>query len=283
VPVDLNKYVIELGLRGRFGRPFRYFDEVGSTNTEALEWSSEGAPHGALVVTDHQTGGRGRRGRDWFSEPGTALQLSLVLRPVLPLDVFGLVSAAIGLACAEAIEELTSLPAVLKWPNDVTVEHRKLAGILVESRVAGHRIDVAVAGVGINVSPSERWPPTLAETATSIGAELSRKGLDPHLDRSLLLATVLEKIETTYPLVETGVGAAELVRRAAERSEILGTEVVVRLPDGTAVQGLATRLLPSGALEVHSDGRPLSFLVGEIEHLRPARMHGVTPQRDREC
>jgi BirA family biotin operon repressor/biotin-[acetyl-CoA-carboxylase] ligase len=197
------------------------------------------------------------------------LQLSLVLRPVLPLDVFGLVSAAIGLACAEAIEELTSLPALMKWPNDVTVERRKLTGILVESRVAGHQVDVAVAGVGINVSPAEWLPPALARSATSIGAELARKGLDPHVDRSQLLATVLEKIESIYPLVETGVGAAELIRRAADRSEVLGKEVVVRLPDETAVRGLATRLLPSGALEVRTDGRYLSFHVGEIEHLRP--------------
>jgi BirA family biotin operon repressor/biotin-[acetyl-CoA-carboxylase] ligase len=269
VPVDLNKYVIELALRGRFGRPFKYFDEVGSTNTEALEWSAEGAPHGALVVTDHQTGGRGRRGRGWFSEPGTALQLSLVLRPVLPLDVFGLVSAAIGLACAEAIEELTSLPALLKWPNDVTVEHRKLTGILVESRVAGHKVDVAVAGLGINVSPSKAMPPALAQSVTSIGAELARKGADPDVDRSQLLATVLEKVESIYPLVETGIGAGELVRRASDRSEVLGKEVVVRLPDESAVRGQATRLLPSGALEVRTDERYLSFHVGEIEHLRP--------------
>jgi BirA family biotin operon repressor/biotin-[acetyl-CoA-carboxylase] ligase len=221
-----------------------------------------------MVVTDHQTEGRGRLGRSWFSQPGTALQLSLILRPVLPLDVFGLVSTALGLACAEAIEELTQVPAQLKWPNDVTVEGAKLAGILVETRVAGHQVDVAVAGIGINVSPSEEWPSGVA--ATTIGSELLRQGRDPGVDRAELLAALLEKIESVYGSVETGRGAAEVLRRATGRSAILGDEVVVSRPDGTTVTGVATRLLPSGALEVLAGGSYLSLQVGEIEHLRPA-------------
>jgi BirA family transcriptional regulator, biotin operon repressor / biotin---[acetyl-CoA-carboxylase] ligase len=268
VPVDLNKYVIELALRGRFGRPFKYFDEIGSTNTEALQWSREGAPHGAIVVTDHQTQGRGRRGRPWFSEPGAALQFSLILRPVLPLDVFGLVSTALGLACAEGIESLTGLQAALKWPNDVTVERRKLVGILVESRVAGHQVDVAVAGIGINVSPLTTLPSQIP--ASSIGSELARRGRDPRIDRSELLAEVLERTENVLGLVETGKGAAEVLDRASRRSEVLGQEVVVLRVDGTYLQGTATRLLPSGALEVASDGVYIPVQVGDIEHLRAA-------------
>jgi BirA family biotin operon repressor/biotin-[acetyl-CoA-carboxylase] ligase len=276
VPVDLNKYVIELALQGRFGRPFKYFDALGSTNTEALEWSREGAPHGAIVVTDHQDQGRGRRGRSWFSEPGTALQFSLILRPVIPLDVFGLVSTALGLACAEAIEAVAGLSPMLKWPNDVTIERRKVAGILVESRVSGHHVDVAVAGIGINVSPLTSLPSDIP--ATSIGAELARASRDPSIDRAQLLAEVLQRIENVYSLVETGKGAAELLDKASERSEVLGEEVVVHRVDGTSVQGIATRLLPSGALEVASGGEHIPVQVGEIEHLRAA----VDASPDRE-
>jgi BirA family transcriptional regulator, biotin operon repressor / biotin---[acetyl-CoA-carboxylase] ligase len=268
VPSDLNRYVIELALQGRFGRPFRYFDEIGSTNTEALEWSREGAPHGALVVTDHQTQGRGRLGRGWFSEPGTSLQLSLILRPVLPLDVFGLMSTALGLACAEAIEDLTPLRVSLKWPNDVMVGDRKVAGILVETRVAGHKVDVAVAGMGLNVSPPERWPDDLAGRTTTVATELASAGFDPHLDRSQLLAVLLGRIEALYPLVETGRGAAEIIRRAAGRSQVLGREVIVQPADGPRVRGVATRLLPSGALEIAAQAGHLSFHAGEIAGLR---------------
>jgi BirA family biotin operon repressor/biotin-[acetyl-CoA-carboxylase] ligase len=268
VPADLNKYVIELALRGRFGRPFKYFDEVGSTNTEALEWSRHGAPHGAIVVTDHQSQGRGRHGRSWFSQPGIALQLSLILRPVLPLDVFGLITTALGLACAEAIEDLTGLHTALKWPNDVTVHRRKLAGILVESRVVGHKVDVAVAGIGVNVVEPEEWPGGVA--ASSIAGELARVGKDSAVDRSQLLALLLERIESVYTLVETGRGAATILERATERSEVLGQEVVIHRSDGTALQGIATRLLPSGALEIEEGGEHVGVQVGEVEHLRPA-------------
>ncbi|MDP9227228.1 MAG: biotin--[acetyl-CoA-carboxylase] ligase [Actinomycetota bacterium] len=281
MPADLNKYVIELALRGRFGRPFRYFDAIGSTNTEALEWSREGAPHGALVVADHQLQGRGRRGRGWFSEPGAALQFSVVLRPVLPLDVFGLLSTALGLACAEAIEEMTALPILLKWPNDLTVRGRKLAGILVESRLVGHLVDVAVAGIGINVSPpAGGLPPALAARATSLGAELEASSGDPHLDRAELLAGLLEQIERLYPLVETGKGAQGILRRASERSEVIGREVVVRLVDGATVEGVATRLLPSGALELDSGGSHISLHAGDIEYLRSARTEPPPEPRD---
>jgi BirA family biotin operon repressor/biotin-[acetyl-CoA-carboxylase] ligase len=272
VPADLNKYVIELALRGRFGRPFRYFDAIGSTNTEALEWSREGAPHGALVVSDHQLRGRGRRGRGWFSEPGIALQLSLVLRPVLPLDVFGLIPTALGLACAEALEEATGLEILLKWPNDLTVGGRKLGGILVENRVVGHLVDVAVAGIGINVRPpAEGLPPALAAGATSIARELEVSGRDRDIDRSELLAGLLEAIETLYPLVETGRGAQTILQRASARSDVIGREVTVRRSDGSTVEGVATRLLPSGALELDAAGSHISLHAGDIEHLRRVR------------
>src|SRR5918996_1634800 len=94
----LNEDAIASALKGRFGRPLRAFDSVDSTNTIALEWAGEGAPEGALVVADHQTAGRGRWGRAWMSEPGAALQFSLVLRPRLGLDRLGVLGLALGLA-----------------------------------------------------------------------------------------------------------------------------------------------------------------------------------------
>jgi BirA family biotin operon repressor/biotin-[acetyl-CoA-carboxylase] ligase len=219
------------------------------------------------VVADHQNQGRGRESREWFSEPGTALQLSLILRPLLPLDVFGLASTALSLACADTIEQMTGLPATIKWPNDVTVDRRKVAGILVETRVAGHQVDVAVAGIGINVSVPRAKPPELAE-ATSIEEELAARGREAKLDRSELLAELLEHIESVYGLVETGRGAAQIIERASARSEILGREVAVQRQHGHSLQGTAVRLLPSGALEVLADGNHVTVQVGEIQHLR---------------
>jgi BirA family biotin operon repressor/biotin-[acetyl-CoA-carboxylase] ligase len=140
----LTPEVVESAASGRLGRPCRVFASVGSTQDEALAWARAGAPEGALVVADEQTAGRGRRGRLWLSPRRRSLYLSVVLRPRPAPALAGALSTALGLSVAEAVEFVHALPAKLKWPNDVVVEGRKLAGILVESS-AGERGIEAVA------------------------------------------------------------------------------------------------------------------------------------------
>ncbi|MFP5351825.1 MAG: biotin--[acetyl-CoA-carboxylase] ligase, partial [Actinomycetota bacterium] len=108
-PGDLSQATVEESLGGAFGSPLRFCEEIGSTNTEALAWAKQGAPEGALVVTNHQTQGRGRWGRSWSSAPGKLLQFSLVLRPAMEPGHLGLVTTALGVACAQAIEALCGL------------------------------------------------------------------------------------------------------------------------------------------------------------------------------
>lgn len=262
---DLDAASVEASLRGRFGRPFRYFDDIGSTNTEALEWAAEGAPEGALVVADHQTQGRGRWGRSWFSAPGALLQFSLILRPDMPLDNLGLLTTALGVACADVVEVVAGVPTNLKWPNDVQVRGRKLAGILVESRVTGSRIDAAVAGIGINCAwDRSEAPEEIAERATSIASETGR----PSPARADLMARILASFESVYDAARDPERSATVIDRATARSEILGRDVTVRHSDGRTVTGTAIRLLPNGALELDIDGRVESVHVAEIERLR---------------
>lgn len=258
----LTEGAVISALVGRFGHPLRYFDAVGSTNTIALEWAAEGAPEGAVVVADHQTAGRGRWGRAWMSEPGGALQFSLVLRPRLSVDRLGVLGLALGLACAEGIERATRVPTRLKWPNDVLVDGRKLVGILIETRVSGARLDAAIAGIGINVS----WSPD--DSTTSVVAEMERLGLGEVPARVQLLAQVLAAIEELYPLVEGR--SSEIVARAEERSEFLGSEIVVRFSDGSTQRGIATRFLPDGAIEVEWGGVAKAIGVAEVRQIRPA-------------
>jgi BirA family biotin operon repressor/biotin-[acetyl-CoA-carboxylase] ligase len=259
---ELTEDAIASSLTGRFGRPLRAFDSVASTNTIALEWASEGAPEGAIVVADHQTAGRGRWGRSWMSEPGAALQFSLILRPRLGLDRLGVLGLALGVAIAEGIEDATRLPTKLKWPNDVLVAGRKLVGILIETRVTEARLDAVIAGIGINV----RWAPD--ENATSVAASMEDLDLGDTPARAELLARVLATIEDVYALVERR--APEIVARAEERSEFLGGEIVVRFSDGSTERAVATRLLPDGALEVETDGVAKAIGVAEVQQLRPA-------------
>ena len=268
-PVDgLDRERVERAVRPGWGQPLRVLPLVGSTQDEALSWAREGAPEGSLVVADRQTAGRGRRGRTWHSPAGRSLYASLLLRPRTGGAALGVLTTAAGLAIAEAIEGLYALRAELKWPNDVTVGGRKLAGILVETVVAEGRAEIASVGMGINVSwTQEEFPRDVAPRATSILLELERRGrgdLEP--GRIALLAAVLERLEVHYRSVRDGAGK-DVIRGAAARSAVLGRQVTVRLHGDKSCEGVATRLLESGALEIAARGRTHVVHAGEIERL----------------
>ena len=159
-----------------FGAPHRHFARTDSTNTRARELAGAGAPHGTVVTAAAQTEGRGRQGRTWTAPAGKALLYSAIVRPLLERHV--LLPLAVPLAVAEAAEELApGIACGLKWPNDVLVGRRKLAGILIEARPAD---GWAVVGVGLNLTiAADEFPPELRETATSL---LIAAG-DRHLSR----------------------------------------------------------------------------------------------------
>jgi BirA family biotin operon repressor/biotin-[acetyl-CoA-carboxylase] ligase len=171
----------------------RYFERIGSTNDEAISWAEEGASDMSMVVADEQTAGRGRRNRDWFTPAGAALAFSLVVRPPLcttldssrPRQFPGSVSrlTALGaLSISDALRKRYHLDCKIKWPNDVLVDGRKLAGVLVEITWVGDQLTAAVLGMGINVAPasvpaenSTTTPATCVETA--LGRQVSRLNL----------------------------------------------------------------------------------------------------------
>ena len=260
---DLSAAAIERTLRGDFGSPLRFFDEIGSTNTEALSWARQGAPEGAVVVTNHQTQGRGRWGRSWSSAPGKLLQFSLVLRPSLAPGQLGLVTTALGVACAEAIEQLTGLEVTIKWPNDVRIGSRKVAGILVESELSGTSVDIVVAGMGVNVAWNEdEVPSELRDSATSLHIESG--GKPP--DRADLLSGVLQAFELRYASLPER--ASSLIEAATARSDILGRDVTVALATHETVSGRAVGLSPQGELELDTGEGMKTLSVGEIARLR---------------
>ena len=170
----------------------RYFDSLGSTNDEATHWASQGAPDLALVVADEQTRGRGRAGRYWYTPRGTALAFSIVVYPTL--EDSGNVSrmTALGsLAVCDALKNRYHLPATIKWPNDVLVSEKKVAGVLVEAQWTGDRLGSLILGIGINVAPASvegalAREPVLRFPSTCVDTELGHP-----LDRMELLYAVL--------------------------------------------------------------------------------------------
>ena len=259
----LGEPQIRSALTGNFGGFIRCFDEIGSTNTEAAEWATCGAPEGAVVVADHQTGGRGRWGRSWFSAPGKLLQFSLILRPDLDPSKHGLLTAGLGVATAQALRSLSGLAIEVKWPNDAVIEGRKLAGMLVESTMMRGKIDAAVCGIGINVHLEiEDIPDELKDRATSLAIEMGTAAPA----RAEILGRILAEVEARYPAM---VGdPAPLLDEARSLSAVLGKDVVVRSSDGTSIEGRATDFDEDGALLVDVDGATTPIHVGEIEQLR---------------
>jgi BirA family biotin operon repressor/biotin-[acetyl-CoA-carboxylase] ligase len=149
----------------RFGRPHRHFRSTDSTNERAKELALAGAPGGLVITAEEQTSGRGRRGTDWFAPPGSALLYSAIARPLAAGDA-PLLPLAVPLAVCEAAEAVAPVRCAVKWPNDVWIDERKLAGVLIEARPDE---GWAVIGVGINVAiPLEEFPPELRETAISL-------------------------------------------------------------------------------------------------------------------
>ncbi len=160
----------------RFGSPHRHFASVGSTNTVARELAAAGAPHGTVVTAAEQTAGRGRQGRSWTAPPGSALLYSAILRPLEPRH--SILPLAVPLAVCEVAERLRpGIECQVKWPNDVHLEGRKLAGILIEARPQD---GWAVIGVGLNltIAPSE-FPEELRERATSLFPEAAHPPRPP--------------------------------------------------------------------------------------------------------
>ena len=237
------------------GRTFELRGETASTNDDARALAASGAPHGALVVADAQTAGRGRRGRVWSSPPGDNLYASFVLRPRVRVADAPMLALVAGLAVAEAVEPFAGgAPVRVKWPNDVRASGRKLAGVLVEGSLRGAELVSVILGVGVNVRGLAP-PPELAAVATSLRA--LRGGED--LARADVLAALCLRLEARLDAFERG-GLAALHGDLSARCETLGTRVTI-----DAVTGVAESLGDDGALRVRTDDGALVLVrVGDV-------------------
>lgn len=250
--------------------PLRYFDQIDSTNAEALRWALEGAPHLSLVVADEQTAGRGRMGRRWFTPPGSALAFSLVLRPELlhsPIAPPTRLTALGALAVCSALRSRYRFEAQIKWPNDVLAGGRKLAGVLVEADWLGDQIQAAVLGIGINVA-RDSVPPAeaLLFPATCVEAAVGEQSADDKgIDRWTLLRSVLEAFLDWLP----GLNSPEFLSAWESRLAYRGKRVRIVQEGTPAIEGQLLGLAEDGALRLGlPSGGEIAVQAGDL-HLRP--------------
>jgi BirA family biotin operon repressor/biotin-[acetyl-CoA-carboxylase] ligase len=256
--------------------PVRYFDRIGSTNSEALRWVDEGAPDLSLVVADEQTAGRGRQGRRWSTPPGTALAFSLVLR-LLPEEApsdgevtskLARLTALGALAVCQALQSAYNLPAEIKWPNDVLLDRRKVCGVLAEAQWLGDRLSAAVLGIGVNVTPAALPPESeLIYPATCVESAVGRQ-----VERWQLLRIVVEQILSWRSRLRT----QEFLNAWEQRLAFKGEHVY--LYAGTAVQGspdqqgILVGLDAEGCLQIRGHtGELCSLCSGELRLRSAAR------------
>lgn len=234
-------------------------DATPSTNALVTARAREGAPEGLVIVAEHQTAGRGRLDRTWETPDRAALTFSVLLRPHLPPAEWPWLPLLAGYALARALRSHAGIDAGVKWPNDVLVGERKVAGILVE-RVETPTGPAAVIGVGLNVSTTAEELPI--PNATSLAMET---GTTP--DRTAVLVAVLDSLLREYAAWRDG-GTADLRASYTRECVTIGTVVHVDLPTGLPLNGRATGVDPGGRLLVSTPAGETAVGAGDVIHVR---------------
>lgn len=257
----MNQSLIKKSLSKLALGEIKYFDSIGSTNDEALAWAAADAPDLSIVIADEQTTGRGRLDRKWFTPKGTALALSLVLRPIDQEKPY--LSRIVGLAALAVAESLKKLglAAQIKWPNDVLIAGRKVCGILIESVWSGDDVDCVVIGIGVNVL-SGSVPPSesLFFPATSLEEEL---GYAPER------LEVLRDILAAFIILRQQITSNEFIAQWENLLAFRGELVQVETSSAPAMIGSLTGLEPDGSLQLRNEhGESITVRFGDVR-LRP--------------
>ncbi|MCL6453801.1 MAG: biotin--[acetyl-CoA-carboxylase] ligase [Alicyclobacillus sp.] len=242
------------------GRVVTFAPEVDSTNRVAMDAAERGAPHGTVVTALRQTGGRGRRGRPWFSPPDGAW-FSVVLQHPMPLRRAAELTLIASVVLRRALVGLGAGAVAIKWPNDLLLGGRKISGILAEIRADGEQVQRAVLGIGVNCNtPAADFPEALRDVATSVFAETGRK-----VDRIELVSRFLSGFQPYYDALVRGEAAfARLHEEWTTHSHTLGRSVRVQV-GGQVLAGTAVRLDPSGALVLRMpSGSETEVMSGDV-------------------
>jgi BirA family transcriptional regulator, biotin operon repressor / biotin---[acetyl-CoA-carboxylase] ligase len=258
--MDLNS--LKNKLEGLPIADIRFFPRTGSTNEDALLWAAQGAKDGSLVIADQQTSGRGRLGRKWVTNPGSALAFTLILRLTKnEINHLSLFSPLGALAVSEAIKHKCHLQAQVKWPNDVLINRKKVCGILTESLWSDNKHIGLVLGIGINISPTSIPDRTeLLFPATCLENECGYA-----IDREIFMHAVLDVFFQFRPKL----GTTEYIHLWQEQLAFKNEVVQIENLEKPIFEGILQGVDEKGNLILlQTDGNIVVFSIGDVK-LRP--------------
>ncbi|MDD3904953.1 MAG: biotin--[acetyl-CoA-carboxylase] ligase [Candidatus Omnitrophica bacterium] len=230
------------------GREIISYRKAGSTNDIAYSLAEKGLKEGAVILAEEQEQGKGRHGRTWLSPSKGGIYFSVILRPrIAPVEIPRITLVA-AVAVARTIRDVTALPAMIKWPNDILINHGKVCGILTEMKAEQDSADFIVIGIGINVNTPVRQLP---KGATSLKEELAHHNKGEGVSRIELTKRLIERLEEYYFILKTE-GPGRIMDEWKHLSGILGSRIKVVLPNRT-FEALAHDIDPDGALVVRRD------------------------------
>ncbi len=231
------------------------YDQTDSTNDRAAHLGREGVAGGVAIFAEKQSAGRGRFGRRWDSGSHLGLWFSILLRPALPLALWPRITTCAAVSIAAAIERQVPLQTRIKWPNDVQIRGRKVAGILMETGLDTSRVPFAVLGIGLNANQQpEQFPEELRTKATSLSQEAG------HLvDRAALAVAIFEELQARWDLLASGFDV--ILSEAQQRSDLFGRWIQLRAGQ-SLIEGIAEGLDSEGHLRVRDRAGVLHVLSG---------------------
>ena len=248
------------------GKTIHHFHTLDSTNSKAYQLALDGAEEGEVVVAESQEKGRGRLGRQWFSPPFLNLYLSVILRPKIPPHQASLITLMAAIATADAIQKFSGFLPLIKWPNDILLRNRKVAGLLNEINSEMDRIHFVILGIGINLNMDEKmFSKEIRTVATSLKREMGQT-----ISRKAFLQSLLQELEKWYTIFMKQ-GSAFILKAWRDRAHLKGRRVKVT-SFGETLGGIAVDVDSDGALILETaDGKRKRVVAGDIEYRKKVK------------
>jgi BirA family biotin operon repressor/biotin-[acetyl-CoA-carboxylase] ligase len=261
----LLPWEITAGLKTKiFGKKVYYFDSIDSTQNQAMKMALDDENNGTVVIAEKQTNGKGRLGRKWISPRG-GIWLSIILRPKFDISVITLFPIASALALSDAIEKTLNIKSEVKWPNDITIKGKKVAGMLVDASIESNKIENLVLGVGINFDVDvKQIEKILKETPNFYGvASLSEQ--NNTIKPILLVQSFLVELEHMYNLLNAK-ESKKIIREWTKKSSTIGKDIEISTDEGK-IKGKAIKIDHDGSLVILENKKNRRITSGDITHI----------------